>query len=1073
MKLAHFFIDRPIFAAVLSIFFVLVGTIALFQLPVAQLPNVAPPTIVVNASYPGANAVTVAQTVATPIEEEVNGVENMLYMSSQSTSDGQMNLTITFNLGTDLNQAQVLVQNRVAVAEPRLPAEVRQNGITTKKRSPDLTMVVHLLSPDNTYDQLYVGNYANLQIKDVLARVPGVGDVLVFGARDYAMRIWLDPGKVAQRNLTASDVVDAIREQNVQVAAGIINQPPGPNTRELQLSVNTLGRLWTEKQFGDIVIKSGNDGEVTYLRDIARIELAARDYSVNSYLGGKPAAALVIFQLPGTNSLETAKAVRATMAKLKERFPKGLDYRVVYDTTLFVQESIQAVIETLIGAILLVVFVVVTFLQTWRASIIPLLAVPVSLIGTFAAMAALGFSLNNLSLFGLVLAIGIVVDDAIVVVENVERNIALGLKPREATFKAIDEVAGPVIAVAVVLSAVFVPTAFVSGLNGQFYRQFALTIAVSTVISAFNSLTLSPALCALLLKPHGAEKDWFTRFLDRTFGWFFRSFNWAFEHSRNGYTRLVPRAIRMSAIMLVIYAGLLGTTWLAFTRVPAGFIPSQDQGYLIVYAQLPDAASLPRTDAVLKRVSSIIRGTPGVLNTVEFAGFGVVSFANTSNTGTIFVPLKPFAEREHDPDLSGEKIAVVLRKKLSVIQDAFVGVFLPPPVRGVSTLGGFKMQIQDRGGAGLQALQAAAEKLAAAANRQPGLQGVFTSFRANVPQLYLDVDRVKAKSMQVPLSDVFSTLQIYLGSLYVNDFNLFGRTYQVRVQADAPYRLSAGDIRLLKTRNASGEMVPLGTLMTVKEVTGPDRVTRYNLFPAAELNGNIAPSLSSGQAIEIMENLAKQQLPKEFGTEWTELIFQQILAGNSAIIIFPLSVLFVFLALSALYESWSLPLAIILIVPMCLLSAITGVWLRGLDNNIFTQIGFVVLVGLACKNAILIVEFAKQHQERGLNQFDAAVEASRLRLRPILMTSFAFIFGVLPLVFSVGAGAEMRRALGTAVFSGMLGVTFFGIFLTPVFYVVIRTIVERRKKQSAMPAQAKPDSPAAGAASEGAPPDRL
>jgi len=1073
VKLAHFFIDRPIFAAVLSIFFVLVGTIALFQLPVAQLPNVAPPTIVVNASYPGANAVTVAQTVATPIEEEVNGVENMLYMSSQSTSDGQMNLTITFNLGTDLNQAQVLVQNRVAVAEPRLPAEVRQNGITTKKRSPDLTMVVHLLSPDNTYDQLYVGNYANLQIKDVLARVPGVGDVLVFGARDYAMRIWLDPGKVAQRNLTASDVVDAIREQNVQVAAGIINQPPGPNTRELQLSVNTLGRLWTEKQFGDIVIKSGNDGEVTYLRDIARIELAARDYSVNSYLGGKPAAALVIFQLPGTNSLETAKAVRATMAKLKERFPKGLDYRVVYDTTLFVQESIQAVIETLIGAILLVVFVVVTFLQTWRASIIPLLAVPVSLIGTFAAMAALGFSLNNLSLFGLVLAIGIVVDDAIVVVENVERNIALGLKPREATFKAIDEVAGPVIAVAVVLSAVFVPTAFVSGLNGQFYRQFALTIAVSTVISAFNSLTLSPALCALLLKPHGAEKDWFTRFLDRTFGWFFRSFNWAFEHSRNGYTRLVPRAIRMSAIMLVIYAGLLGTTWLAFTRVPAGFIPSQDQGYLIVYAQLPDAASLPRTDAVLKRVSSIIRGTPGVLNTVEFAGFGVVSFANTSNTGTIFVPLKPFAEREHDPDLSGEKIAVVLRKKLSVIQDAFVGVFLPPPVRGVSTLGGFKMQIQDRGGAGLQALQAAAEKLAAAANRQPGLQGVFTSFRANVPQLYLDVDRVKAKSMQVPLSDVFSTLQIYLGSLYVNDFNLFGRTYQVRVQADAPYRLSADDIRLLKTRNASGEMVPLGTLMTVKEVTGPDRVTRYNLFPAAELNGNIAPSLSSGQAIEIMENLAKQQLPKEFGTEWTELIFQQILAGNSAIIIFPLSVLFVFLALSALYESWSLPLAIILIVPMCLLSAITGVWLRGLDNNIFTQIGFVVLVGLACKNAILIVEFAKQHQERGLNQFDAAVEASRLRLRPILMTSFAFIFGVLPLVFSVGAGAEMRRALGTAVFSGMLGVTFFGIFLTPVFYVVIRTIVERRKKQSAMPAQAKPDSPAAGAASEGAPPDRL
>ncbi|MGH8752668.1 MAG: efflux RND transporter permease subunit, partial [Burkholderiales bacterium] len=791
MKLAHFFIDRPIFAAVLSIFFVLVGSIALIQLPVAQLPNVAPPTIVVNASYPGANAVTVAQTVATPIEQEVNGVENILYMSSQSTSDGQMNLTITFNLGTDLNQSQVLVQNRVAVAEPRLPAEVRQNGITTKKRSPDLTMVVHLLSPDNTYDQLYVGNYANLQIKDVLARVRGVGDVLVFGARDYSMRIWLDPGKVAQRNLTATDVVNAIREQNVQVAAGVINQPPVPNARELQLTVNTLGRLWTEEQFGDIIIKSGNAGEVTYLRDIARVELAARDYSVNSYLGGKPAAALAIFQLPGTNALETAKAVRATMAKLKGRFPKGLDYRVVYDTTLFVQESIRAVIETLIGAILLVVLVVVVFLQTWRASIIPLLAVPVSLIGTFAAMAAFGFSLNNLSLFGLVLAIGIVVDDAIVVVENVERNIALGLKPREATFKAIDEVAGPVIAIAVVLSAVFVPTAFISGLNGQFYRQFALTIAVSTVISAFNSLTLSPALCALLLQPHGAKKDWFTRILDRILGWFFHSFNWAFEHIRNGYTRVVARVIRMSAIMLVIYAGLLGATWLGFANVPTGFIPSQDQGFLIVYAQLPDAASLARTDAVIQRVSSIIRDTPGVLDTVQFAGFGVVSFANTSNTGTIFVPLKPFAEREHDPNLSGEKIAAVLRNKLSVIQDAFVGVFLPPPVRGVSTLGGFKMQIQDRGGAGPQALQAAAQKLADAANNQPGLQGVFTSFRANVPQIYLDIDRIKAKSMQVPVSDVFSTLQIYLGSLYVNDFNLFGRTYQVRVQADAPFRLSA------------------------------------------------------------------------------------------------------------------------------------------------------------------------------------------------------------------------------------------------------------------------------------------
>jgi multidrug efflux pump len=1071
MKFAHFFIDRPIFAAVLSIVIVIIGTIALYTLPVAIYPEVAPPTIVVTASYPGANAKVVAETVATPIEQEVNGVENMLYMSSQSTSDGNMTLTITFRLGTNLNVAQVLVQNRVAIAEPRLPEEARRIGVTTKKRSPDLTMVVHLLSDNNKYDQLYIGNYAYLQVKDVLARVPGVGDVVVFGARDYSMRIWLDPKKVAARNLTASDVVNAIREQNVQVAAGVIGQQPAPQGNELQLTVNTLGRLWDEQQFGDIIIKSGEQGEVARVRDVARVELAARDYSVNSNLGGQPAAAMVIFQLPGSNALETAKAVRATMEKLKERFPPGIDYRIVYDTTVFVQESIAAVIDTLFKAILLVVLVVIVFLQTWRASIIPLLAVPVSIIGTFAVMEALGFSFNNLSLFGLVLSIGIVVDDAIVVVENVERNIALGLAPRDATRRAMDEVSGPIIAVAVVLSAVFIPTAFISGVSGQFYRQFALTIAVSTVISAFNSLTLSPALCALLLKPHHARQDWFTRVLDGSLGWFFRAFNWTFQRSTGAYTKAVGRVIRVTGVAFSLYLGLLALTWLGFSKVPSGFIPAQDQGYLIVYAQLPDAASLSRTDAVMTRMSKIARETPGVLNTVEFPGFAVINFANTSNAGTIFVPLKPFAERAKDPSLYGEKIAATLRQKFAGIQEAYIGVFSPPPVRGLGTLGGFKMQVQDRSGAGLEALQAATQKLVETANHQQGLQAVFTTFRANVPQIYLDVDRTKAKSMQVPLSNVFDTLQIYLGSLYVNDFNLFGRTYQVRAQADAPFRLTSDDIRQLKTRNARGEMVPLGTLTSVKETTGADRVMRYNLYPSAEINGNTAPGVSSGQAIAMMENLANRELPREFGFEWTDLVYQQILAGNTAILIFPLSVLFVFLALSALYESWSLPLAIILIVPMCLLSAITGVWLRGMDNNIFTQIGFVVLVGLACKNAILIVEFAKQQQDAGLSRFDAAIEACRLRLRPIMMTSFAFIFGVLPLVVSSGAGAEMRQALGTAVFSGMLGVTFFGLFLTPVFYVMIRGLIERResKNENLTVSPVAHDLPTGGAAGKGAP----
>ncbi len=1046
MKFAHFFIDRPIFASVLSIVILIVGSLAVIQLPVAQFPNIVPPTVVVTARYPGANPQVLADTVAAPIEQEVNGVENMLYMSAQCAGDGSMTLTITFKLGTDIDKAQVQVQNRVAVAEPRLPEEVRRFGVTTAKRSPDITLVVNLISPDSRYDKLYIDNYSYLQVKDALARLPGVGNVTIFGARDYSMRVWLDPDKVAANGLTAGDVVNAIREQNVQVAAGVIGQPPMSRGVPFQLTVNAQGRLLDEQEFGDIVIKSGMEGQVTRVRDVARVELAARDYSMDSKLNGQPNSSIGIFQLPGSNSIETSDAVRATMEKLKERFPPGLEYRIVFDTTGFTRESIRAVLHTLVEAMLLVVLVVIIFLQTWRASIIPLLAVPVSLIGTFAAMAAMGFSLNNLSLFGLVLAIGIVVDDAIVVVENVERNIALGLAPREATRKAMDEVSSAVVAVGLVLSAVFIPTAFISGITGQFYRQFALTIAVSTLISAFNSLTLSPALCAILLQPHQARADWFTRLQNGAFGWFFKGFNRVFGRGTTAYSRMVGRLIRLSVAALVAYLGLLGLTYLGFKKVPTGFIPQQDKGYIAMMAQLPDAASLERTEAVVDRISQIARQTPGVKATIDLAGLSPISLTASPNAGTIFVILDDFAKRSH-PSLSGNAIVGSLRRDSAGIQEGFVGVFPPPAVNGLGIVGGFKMQVQDRGGAGLGALQAATFQLMSAANDQPGLQGVLTSFRAGVPQLKVDVDRVKAKSMRVALSEIFDTLQIYLGSLYVNDFNLFGRTYQVTAQADAPFRRQPKDILELKTRNAAGQMVPLGTVVSVRDATGPDKIVRYNMYPSAELTGSPAPGISSGQAIAWMEQLAREKLPASMGFEWTELTLQEILAGNTAIYIFPLCVLFVFLTLAAQYESWSLPLAIVLIVPMCLLSAIAGVWLRGMDNNIFTQIGFVVLVGLACKNAILIVEFAKQRQDAGLARADAAVEASRLRLRPILMTSFAFIFGVIPLLLAKGAGAEMRRALGTAVFSGMLGVTFFGIFLTPVFYVVIRRLTERRKKE--------------------------
>jgi len=1042
-RFTHFFIDRPIFATVLSIVIVLVGSLALIGLPIAQYPEIAPPTVVVSAVYPGANAQVVAETVATPIEQEVNGVEDMLYMSSQSTNSGSMALTITFKPGTNLDKAQVQVQNRVTLAEPRLPQEVRQQGLNVKKRSPDLSLVVNLTSPDKRYDSVYLSNYALLQIKDTLARLPGVGDVLIFGARDYSMRLWLNPDKIAARNLTAGDVVNAIREQNVQVAAGVVGQQPAKEDADFQYTVTTTGRLMEADQFADIVIKQGRDGQVTYLKDVARIELGAKDYNSGLLLDGEPSVGLAIFQLPGSNALETRKAVMDTMEKLKPRFPEGLDYLLVYDTIVFVQQSIDAVVKTLLEAILLVVLVVVIFLQNWRATVIPLLAVPVSLIGTFAIMSALGLSLNTLSLFGLVLAIGIVVDDAIVVVENVERHIALGLSAKEATRKAMGEVVGPIIATALVLVAVFVPTAFITGVSGAFYKQFALTIAVSTVISAFNSLTLSPALCALLLDRAHGDKDWFTRLFDRLFGWFFTGFNRFFDAFSNGYSRLVGRLIRMTVVVLVLYAGLNGLNFLAFEKVPTGFIPSQDQGYLILYVQLPDAASLARTQEVVRQANRIVMKTEGVKHLIAYAGYSFLAGANQSNVATMFARLEPFEQRAGHPELHADAIVKKLAQDLSQIEGAYIAAFPPPPIRGMSVVGGFKLQIQDRSNAGIDALQSVTNDMIAKGNQQPGLAGLFTTFRAGVPQLFLDVDRTRAKSMDVPLKGVFDTLQIYLGSLYVNDFNSFGRTYQVVAQADSEFRMNPSDIAELKTRNVQGGMVPLGSLMSVKEITGPDRITHYNMYPAAEINGSTLPGVSSGQAISMMSNLLDAELPPGFDFEWTELSLQQVLAGNVALLVFPLSVLFVFLALAAQYESWSLPFAVILIVPMCILSSLAGVWLSGMDNNIFTQVGFIVLVGLASKNAILIVEFAKRRQEGGLSRFDSAVEAARIRLRPILMTSFAFIMGVFPLVVAQGAGAESRRLLGTAVFSGMLGVTFFGLLLTPVFYVVAQALSQR------------------------------
>ncbi len=1041
---SRFFIDRPIFATVLAIVTTLAGLVALVVLPVAQYPEIAPPTVQVFCTYPGANAEVVADTVAAPIEQQVNGVENMLYMSSQCGNDGSYNLTVTFALGTDLDMAQVLVQNRVAMAMATLPDVVKQTGVTTKKKSPNIMLVVNLFSPDQRYGQLYLSNYATVYVKDDLARLDGVGDVSLLGQQDYSMRAWLRPDKLANLGMTAGDVVNALREQNIQVAAGQIGQEPVPPGQDFQYVLSTLGRLRTREEFGDIVIKTGSNGQIVRLRHVARVERGARNEDVSCTLDGGPSVGLAVFQLPGSNALDTAKRVEATMKKLRERFPEGLDYKIVYDTTPFIRESVHEVEKALRDAFILVGIVVLVFLQNWRSTLIPLIAVPVSLVGTLAVMKLAQFSLNNISLFGLVLAIGVVVDDAIVVVENVERWIEKGLSPKEAAYKSMDEVTVAVIAIAFGLSAVFIPTAFIAGISGQFYRQFALTIATATLISAFNSLTLSPALAAILLRPHGAKKDWLARGLDLALGWFFRGFNSVFHHGTNVYERLVRLCVRGTAVALLVYAGLLGLTYLGFTKVPTGFIPSQDKGYLLVTVQLPDSASVQRTREVVARMEQMALKTEGVKHTVAVAGQSFLLNANGSNFASIFVILDEF-DRRHSSELYGDAIATRLRQAYRrEVREALVGVFGAPPVDGLGNAGGFKLMVRDRDNQGIEELQKATDNLVEAANKGPGLVGVFSLFRANTPQLYIDIDREKCKSMGVPLSEVFGALQTYLGATYVNDFNEFGRTWQVNAMADEEYRVEAKDVRRLKVRNQRGQMVELATLASVEDRAGPVLINRYNMKTAADVNGGWTPGTSSGQAIERMERAADAALPRSMDFEWTELMYQEIEAGNTALFIFPLCILLVFLTHSAEYESWALPLAIILIVPMSLLCSLAGTAARGMDNNLFTQIGFVVLAGLACKNAVLIVEFAKQEHEHGKPRFEAAVAASKLRLRPILMTSFAFILGVVPLAISTGAGAEMRQTLGTGVVAGMLGVTLFGIFLTPVFYYVLQGLSERR-----------------------------
>ena len=1049
MRISHFFIDRPIFAAVISIVFVIVGGVSLGRLPVAQYPEIAPPVVNVTGQYPGASAEVVAATVVAPLEQQINGVERMLYISSNSTVDGRFSISVTFDLGTDLDTAQVQVQNRVAIAQPRLPADVRNIGVTVAKASPDLMMVVHLFSPDQSRDTLFISNYASVNVVDVLSRIEGVGSITVFGSRDYSMRVWLDPDRLQSLALTANDVTAALQRQNVQVAAGILNQPPTDRPGAFQISVQTQGRLADPEQFSQIVVKQSGDA-VVRLKDVARVELAALDYGVNSYLDKNPATGLGVFQLPGSNAMATAERIKATMAELSKSFPDGLKYDIIYNPTEFIQQSVDAVVHTILEAVVLVVLVVILFLQTWRAAIIPIVAIPVSLIGTFFLMAAFDFSLNNLSLFGLVLAIGIVVDDAIVVVENVERNMAAGMSPREAAYQTMEEVGAALIAIALVLSAVFVPSAFITGISGQFYQQFALTIAGATVISLIVSLTLSPALCALLLKPH-TEGHARQNLLMWPVHAFFRAFNWSFDKMSSGYAWLVGRIVRLAVVMLVIYVGIIAFGMNEFRKTPVGFIPAVDGGYLITVTQLPPAASLARTNEVNQRVVELALETPGVAHAVNIVGFSGATRTNAPNAGAVFVVLKPFEGRSGDPNQSAQAIQQALLAKFSTIQDAMVLVVAPPPVRGIGSAGGFRMMIQDRNGAGPAVLQQVVGAMMQKANQTPGLQQVFSLFENATPQLYLDIDRDKAQMLGINVSDVFAALQTYLGSAYVNDFNLLGRTFRVTAQADADFRANTKDILNIRVRNSAGDAVPLGTFTTVQDISGPSRVPRYNLYPAAELDGSAAPGYSQGQAIDLMQKIAAETLPQGFSYEWTELAYQQIRAGNTAAFAFALGVVFVFLVLAAQFESLTLPLAVILIVPMSLIASISGVILRGMDNNILTQVGFIVLIGLAAKNAILMVEFAAQVEQQGKSRFEAAKEAARLRMRPILMTSLAFILGVAPLVWAIGAGAELRQALGTAVFSGMIGVTVFGLIFTPVFYVVCRwlgQIFTRRRPAS-------------------------
>ena len=1036
MNFSRFFVDRPIFAAVVSIIIFAVGLISIPNLPVSEYPEVVPPSVVVRTVYPGANPKEIAETVATPLEESINGVEDMMYFKSVAGSDGVLQMTITFRPGTDAEDATVRVQNRVSQALARLPEAVRRQGVTTQKQSPTFLMVVHLTSPDGRYDTLYLRNYARLHVKDRLARVQGVGDAQVFGGGDYAMRAWLDPAKVASRGLTASDVVGAMREQNVQVSAGQLGAEPMPDSDFLTL-INARGRLRTVQEFGDIVLKSGEDGEIVRLSDVARLELGAGDYTLRAQLDGKDAVAIGIFQAPGANALEIREQVIGIMDELEPRFPEGVEYEAVYDTTIFVSDSIKSVIKTLLEAVLLVVLVVTLFLQTWRASIIPLLAVPVSVVGTFGALYLLGYSINTLTLFGLVLAIGIVVDDAIVVVENVERNIEEGLTPLAAAHQAMKEVSGPIVAIGLVLCAVFVPMAFLDGVTGQFYRQFAVTIAISTVISTINSLTLSPALAAMLLKPHDAPKDRLTRVIDALFGWLFRPFNRFFNKSSNKYQGAVSRALGKRGAVFLVYILLLTGTGAMFQVVPPGFIPIQDKLYLMAGVKLPEGASLQRTDELLNDVVDIAMSTEGVEHAIAFPGLNALQFTNTSNTGVVFFPLKPFDQRER----SASEINAEINQKISALKEGLAFSFMPPPILGLGNGSGYQLFIEDRGNLGYGALQDAVNNFQGAVAQTPGMGFPISSYQANVPQLDAEVDRLKAKAQGVSVTELFDTLQTYLGSTYVNDFNRFGRTWQVMAQADAPFRENVEDIARLRTRNDRGEMVPIGSMVTLTETFGPDPVLRYNGYPAADLAGETDPTvLSSAQAMAGLTALGEEVLPPGMDFEWTDLSYQQATQGNAALVVFPLSILLVFLVLAALYESWTLPLAVILIVPMCMLSALIGVWFAGGDNNIFVQVGLVVLIGLACKNAILIVEFARELELQGKGTVEAALEACRLRLRPIIMTSITFTAAVVPLVLGSGAGAEVRQALGTAVFAGMIGVTLFGLFLTPVFYVALRKL---------------------------------